>query len=713
MKRLWWIALLFLVPRAHAQGTQVASYPSDPLTCNSARGIIEYNTTSQTLKLCGPSVNTWSVISSAAGTINGSATAGQVAYGSGANTLTSSPNLTYTSSSGPATLAMTCNPNTVLNSCDLATLVGTITGSVAGTATAGDNEAQITINSPNITPDEYIGLYGIFGGLGSGTFSAAGGQIGVDGNAVANGSTVVSKLIAVYGSSSSFSSGLVTNLVGVEAGNQARGGPVTTAIGIYSLDNSNIGATNYDYFADAAGVTRPATQYGAGEGAAPTGVAAVDELYANSTTHRWSMNNNNGGALSVVGITTAGTSGNIPKFAANGIDLLDSGAAYSNTTTGSATTPNLNLTPTWNTTGVVDAGIKLNVTDTASGAGSLLLDLQDSSTSRFTFDKAGTAKFTASTSSTVPLTLIPASTPTANILQIQNSTPVTTSGFGPTGGVFTGANDGTAYSFLAKSFINSFNDVSDPDDVFSLVGSANEVNLGFFLTAIVNRPAVLQMLKVGTNGAQFNMFVKPDGGSIFNATHVLPVPPYFVVDSPTNDATVYDTTATQEISGNQNDALNLVGGTITNATNLNFYLRAQTARRGAIQANNIGTNGGGVSIYSKADGGGLVQVNAWNATLETKFTPTLAAGSQSVSGCSLSANLGGGWAGSFHSGTAGTCTVTITPGGTATNGWQCDATDITTAADTVKQTTPLSTTTCVISGTTASGDIITWKATAF
>jgi hypothetical protein len=57
--------------------------------------------------------------------------------------------------------------------------------------------------------------------------------------------------------------------------------------------------------------------------------------------------------------------------------------------TGSQTLTSLSVTPTWNTTGVVDAGILENVTNTASGAASLLLDLQVGGTSQFKVDKAG------------------------------------------------------------------------------------------------------------------------------------------------------------------------------------------------------------------------------------------------------------------------------------------------------------------------------------
>ena len=61
-------------------------------------------------------------------------------------------------------------------------------------------------------------------------------------------------------------------------------------------------------------------------------------------------------------------------------------ASYS--VTGANTTPLVNLTGTWNTTGVAQ-GILLNVTDTASNAASLLADFQVSGTSQFRFTKAG------------------------------------------------------------------------------------------------------------------------------------------------------------------------------------------------------------------------------------------------------------------------------------------------------------------------------------
>lgn len=74
---------------------------------------------------------------------------------------------------------------------------------------------------------------------------------------------------------------------------------------------------------------------------------------------------------------------------------------------------------------------------------------------------------------------------------------------------------------------------------------------------------------------------------------------------------------------------------------------------------------------------------------------------------------GGSAAGKFAAATTGTCTVTIKPGLTALNGYRCAATDMTTPANAISQTTASNTSQCVISGTTTTGDQITWQAIAF
>ena len=61
----------------------------------------------------------------------------------------------------------------------------------------------------------------------------------------------------------------------------------------------------------------------------------------------------------------------------------------SNSLSGSQTLPALQILPTWNTSGVVDAALLINATNTASGTGSLLIDAQVGSSSVFSVDKLG------------------------------------------------------------------------------------------------------------------------------------------------------------------------------------------------------------------------------------------------------------------------------------------------------------------------------------
>lgn len=78
---------------------------------------------------------------------------------------------------------------------------------------------------------------------------------------------------------------------------------------------------------------------GTGANVSPALGAGVDILWPDSTLHRWSMNNNNGGTRAVVGIAAAATAAHIAVFAANGLDITDGGApSGSGTVTNIATT---------------------------------------------------------------------------------------------------------------------------------------------------------------------------------------------------------------------------------------------------------------------------------------------------------------------------------------------------------------------------------------
>lgn len=92
-------------------------------------------------------------------------------------------------------------------------------------------------------------------------------------------------------------------------------------------------------------------------------------------------------------------------------------------------------------------------------------------------------------------------------------------------------------------------------------------------------------------------------------------------------------------------------------------------------------------------------------TIESSGTvPTL-------SGCGTPTATGGSTVGKFTAGST-TCTVTMTVVGTAQHGNDCTLTDLTTPADLFAQTGE-TTTTCTVTGTVSSGDIIHYKVFAY
>jgi hypothetical protein len=100
------------------------------------------------------------------------------------------------------------------------------------------------------------------------------------------------------------------------------------------------------------------------------------------------------GAAGTPGVVTIGAAGSDTDVS---IALTPKGAgtvtanAPATITAGSTTTsvPVINATQTWNAGGVTFTGIKQNITDTASAAASLLMDLQVGGASKFSVNKAG------------------------------------------------------------------------------------------------------------------------------------------------------------------------------------------------------------------------------------------------------------------------------------------------------------------------------------
>lgn len=112
----------------------------------------------------------------------------------------------------------------------------------------------------------------------------------------------------------------------------------------------------------------------------------------NAQIWNWALTTANKVAFTF-GETSAATSSGI-SYLVKLVTLAGSTATPLNLTdslTGSQVLPTLSITPTWNTSGIVDAALLISVTNTASGTGSKLLDLKVGGTSEFNVDKTGLA----------------------------------------------------------------------------------------------------------------------------------------------------------------------------------------------------------------------------------------------------------------------------------------------------------------------------------
>ena len=96
-----------------------------------------------------------------------------------------------------------------------------------------------------------------------------------------------------------------------------------------------------------------------------------------------------------------------------------------------------------------------------------------------------------------------------------------------------------------------------------------------------------------------------------------------------------------------------------------------------------------------------------NGTIATGSAPT------AMGTCPINTQVGGNTAGTFAAnGACASGTVILTFATTAPHGWVCNATDQTTGADTMKQTAS-SATSCTLTGTMASADVVGFQATGF
>ena len=154
-----------------------------------------------------------------------------------------------------------------------------------------------------------------------------------------------------------------------------------------------------------------------------------------------------------------------------------------------------------------------------------------------------------------------------------------------------------------------------------------------------------------------------------------------------------------------------VGGSDTGTaqhTGILFKHSGSMTIPGAINASGVLTlssAGTALSVTNNATIGGTLTATAPIST-GTKFT---------VSGCAADTTAGGAAAGTFVSRTTGVCTVVITingaTGATAPTGWSCWVNNLTTA-NLIRQTAA-TTTTASVSGTTVTGDTISFGCMGF
>lgn len=267
----------------------------------------------------------------------------------------------------------------------------------------------------------------------------------------------------------------------------------------------------------------------------------------------------------------------------------------------------------------------------------------------------------------------------------------TGSGSGNTGGLdlyvgtaanLNGGNPATGYvTLFADSAGNVANDISVINSSGTKVDLQNPVNLQNFPIYPGSSPANVAIGPDAIDGIWFGY--KYGGGASFVANGV--------------DILTFNASNTVGVDMNGSYGIGwTTPGTGADAGPTNTALCVVADGELELGAHGAGTcNSGGQLILAGIYSGG------------TKFT---------ISGCSAGTTVGGATAGSFLSGTTGTCTVVVTMNGatglTAPNGWSCSASDLTTPANKLSQSAS-SATTCTITGTTVSGDKVQFMAVGF
>jgi hypothetical protein len=175
--------------------------------------------------------------------------------------------------------------------------------------------------------------------------------------------------------------------------------------------------------------------------------------------------------------------------------------------------------------------------------------------------------------------------------------------------------------------------------------------------------------------------------------------------------------------GNSSFIVNSAVGLFSFVLNTEIQINASAGGGIVVGLNNY-YGFGSTSFSTTADTGlgrnaaGVVEVNSGTlGTVNGSIKPAnfISGGSVPVDGggsCTASSFAGGATAGTFSAPACAAGTIAITFAFSAPTGWSCDATDRTTAADSVKQTATTATK-ATFAATTAASDVIQYKCTAY
>jgi hypothetical protein len=403
------------------------------------------------------------------------------------------------------------------------------------------------------------------------------------------------------------------------------------------------------------GVARP----GAGKSSSSSGITIGTTAITGGTSGGELFQTATGKVGSDSGFTYAGAGGvlTLTPAANTAQPFLITGGS----TTGSSTSAlGLSVVGTLNTSGVVDgAALFANVTNTASGAGSLIIDLQAGGASVFSLG------FDTPLIRDAAATIAQRNTTTAQTFRVYNT--------------FTSA---TSYERGTFDWNDTANVLTIGTEKGSGGGSVRNME---FVIGGTNQ------LDYGVTGAGTWTFkqtanINAGGGGLVYTASIGTLAVVF------NTAVVINP--------------NAQGGIVLGL--LNYYGFASSSF-GLTADTGLGRNAAGV-----------VEVNSGTlGTINGSIKPAnfISGGSVPVDGggsCTVTTFAGGATAGTFV-GPVGACaagTVAITFAFTAPTGWSCDATDRTTAADTIKQTAS-TTTKATFAATLAASDVVQYKCIAY